>query len=430
MPDIITDYTEKVRMTIMREGDWQGFNMTPELMKELATSYDTQTLKAPVVVDHMDEGPSFGHILSLEVVNDSDDKGEVRLDAIVGLTAEGSWLVESGSYPERSVFIRRDYPFEGIWYMCHISLLGAGNPRVTGMGPVVRLENINDLAAAMEVPEEELVAAFNAVKFIWSQDDEHITYRVRTPSRFNPKSLKTVDFKTDKRIKAIVGKLKTQYVPADGDKNGLVVQSLLFDKSKWDLVKAKSWIKSHTKEFKGGIDKMADDVNGTEEGTTNADQIAELTARAESAESELATVRESEQAAAAKLDRANVQSAIDTLLAAGTIVPAHVEMGLVDAVTAISPDLVIGEKSVRNIVLDCVAHATAAPVKGVKTGDKLTVVKGGVDNRDLNRLENSDVRVAPGTIEVTARARELIKEGTKVSDAYLQAKAELTGVTT
>jgi len=430
---LLTEYYSTVKMVIMREGDWSGFNMTPELMKEIVTSYDPSVLRAPIVLDHVDRGPSFGHVLGLELVDLPGDDGEFQIEATVGLTAEGHYLVESGQYPERSVQIRWDYPFEGIWYLTHLSLLGAGNPRCLGMGPVVRIpDDVEALAEAID-PEnvELLVAQFMSVYFIWDQNEEHIRYRVRVPSRFRDGSFRTIDMDAKKGIQAVVGKLKPKFVPEGHDKNAMVVQALLFSTKTWDLTKAKAWVKKHKSNFsQGGIDTMDEDVKGTGDGTRDADQIAELTARAESAESELAEAKKTAAEANSKLDRANVQSAIDTMLAAGKILPAQVEMGLVDAVAAIPTDLMVGDKSVRNVILECVSHKTdASHLKDEKSkdGKQKVASTGKVDNRDLDSLSQSTVKVAPGTIEVTARARELIAEGVKVDDAYIQAKAELLG---
>jgi len=299
------------------------------------------------------------------------------------------------------------------------------------MGPVVRLPDDAEALANAIDPEhsEELVAQFMSVYFIWDHNDEHIRYRVRVPSRFRDGSFRTIDFDTKKGIQAVVGKLKPKFAPEGKNKDAMVVQALLFDTKKWDLAKAKSWVSSHKNNFEGGIDAMDEDVKGTETRTGDADQIAELTARAESAESQLAEAKKAKAEADAKLDRANVQSAIDTMLAAGKILPAQVEMGLVDAIATIPADLMVGEKSVRDVVLECVSHKTdATNLRTEKSKDeKQKIASGKVDNRDLDKLHQSPVKVAPGTVEVAARARELIAEGVKVEDAYIQAKAELQG---
>ena len=163
----------------------------------------------------------------------------------------------------------------------------------------------------------------------------------------------------------------------------------------------------------------------------SAETIAELEARVKTAEDAKVEAEKTASETAAKLDRVNVESAVDTLLAAGKILPAHVEMKIVDAIAAIPADVTVGDKSVRNIVLDCIAHSTSTKSLTSKVGgDKDEAGKkkssaGGVDNRDLKTLEASGANVALGTIEVTELARKKIASGVSANIAYIEAKREL-----
>jgi len=237
------DYPRIVKMEVMTPGPVNFFPITPEIMDEVASSYDPiHVLQAPLVVDHVERGPAYGHVLSLSVDDTGGADKDLRLIAEVGLLPEGVQLVESGSYPERSVMFLNYYPLEGIWYLNHLSLLGAACPAVIGLDPV-------DLA---DMTEEEMAkAGFSEVvvnvgkvcserMHTWKKTERHLEFRIRPVSRF--KSLEDVPINKNSGIGARVGVLKKKYVREGQSEDKKVNQALLFDLARWDMPRAKLWM--------------------------------------------------------------------------------------------------------------------------------------------------------------------------------------------
>jgi len=70
--------------------------------------------------------------------------------------------------------------------------------------------------------------------------ENYIRWRVRDPGEFNLETFVTYELSAKDGIKAVMGKLK-------GGRGTMVVQSYLFDKKKWTVEKARTWIREHKK---------------------------------------------------------------------------------------------------------------------------------------------------------------------------------------
>lgn len=73
--------------------------------------------------------------------------------------------------------------------------------------------------------------------------ENYIRIRVEDPDKFVDDSFRTITISAADRIKAVIGKYKT-------DPTGPThVQSYLFDKDKWTVSEAQAWVDEHAKEF-------------------------------------------------------------------------------------------------------------------------------------------------------------------------------------
>lgn len=74
--------------------------------------------------------------------------------------------------------------------------------------------------------------------------EKYIRWRIKDPKLFKEGSFRTIDLNKNRGIKAILGKYKS-------DPNGpMHVQSVLFDKEKWTIDKARKWIREHKDRLK------------------------------------------------------------------------------------------------------------------------------------------------------------------------------------
>lgn len=245
MPETPIEYAETVTMDILFPGIVNWIEVSSDWLKEAAESYDPEFLRAPIVLDHKMEGPAYGHVLGLKYIEGETDKDEVALQATVGLFTSAKAMIESGEWNERSVFLDSYYPTPGIWYLRHLSLLGAANPAMPGMRLVVlpSMEEAEEVEAS-QMPDyyKQLIAS--ALMAAWDKTDEHVRYRVRPVTSFRDNTFRTVVLSKKEGIKAVQGKLKAKYVPKGRDSNSMVNQAILFERDKaWDLTKAKRWIK-------------------------------------------------------------------------------------------------------------------------------------------------------------------------------------------
>jgi len=74
--------------------------------------------------------------------------------------------------------------------------------------------------------------------------ENYIRWRIRNPNLFVDGSFRTIIISKRQKIKAVVGKFKS-------DPNGSThVQTVLFDRKKWTVAKARKWIKEHSNSLK------------------------------------------------------------------------------------------------------------------------------------------------------------------------------------
>lgn len=91
--------------------------------------------------------------------------------------------------------------------------------------------------------------------------ENFIRIRVKEPSLFIDTSFKTIVIDSSKGIKAVAGKLKSE------PNGGMVVQSYLFDKEKWEKEDAIKWVEEHS--------KMTDAILGSNEIIDFSDNLKE-----------------------------------------------------------------------------------------------------------------------------------------------------------
>lgn len=253
-----TEYAEIVDIEICREGVWNGWDWTPEMLEEIAASYDIKLLRAPLQRTHWGDGGGLvlGHILKPYMKDEGGDMGVVSLFAKVGILTEGVELIQDGQVNERSVSISSWYPTQGLWYLCHLMLISDTNPAVSGMEPIRFSGEIIDEDRSESVikdPEYAFALSYQPQNLNWSKEEGDIKFRVRESSRFQNGTLTIRAVNREQGIRAEVGELKSEYLPEGKDSKSLFTRYYLFAIEKeWNLPKAKEWIqnkKTLTAEF-------------------------------------------------------------------------------------------------------------------------------------------------------------------------------------
>jgi HK97 family phage prohead protease len=85
--------------------------------------------------------------------------------------------------------------------------------------------------------------------------ENYIRIRVENPDKFVNDSFRTITISAAQGIKAIIGKYKT-------DPNGPThVQSYLFDKDKWTVAEAQTWVEEHSKEYDFDMSDMTEIID-------------------------------------------------------------------------------------------------------------------------------------------------------------------------
>lgn len=79
----------------------------------------------------------------------------------------------------------------------------------------------------------------------YKDKDQFIHVEIRNKREFHRDSFAVISF--GKGIKATTACPKTERFEEGRCQNGTQIQKLMFDKSKWDLSKIKTWIKKHPK---------------------------------------------------------------------------------------------------------------------------------------------------------------------------------------
>lgn len=110
----------------------QDVTLSPDLLAQLAASYDPAIYQAPLVIGHpKTNSPAFGHLAKLELTPDGLFGEPINVDPAF---AEA---VNSGRYPQRSLsFWPADHPQSptpGRPYVRHLGVLGAVPPAIPGL---------------------------------------------------------------------------------------------------------------------------------------------------------------------------------------------------------------------------------------------------------------------------------------------------------
>ena len=110
----------------------QDVALTPELLAQLAASYDPALYKAPLVIGHpKTNSPAFGWLETLEATPEGLFGAPINVDPAFAAA------VNSGRYPQRSLsFWPADHPGSptpGQPYIRHLGVLGATPPAIPGL---------------------------------------------------------------------------------------------------------------------------------------------------------------------------------------------------------------------------------------------------------------------------------------------------------
>ena len=110
----------------------QDVSLTPELLAQLAASYDPALYRAPLVIGHpKTNSPAFGWLETLEATP------EGLFGAPINVDPAFAEAVTSGRYPQRSLsFWPADHPGSptpGRPYVRHLGVLGAMPPAIPGL---------------------------------------------------------------------------------------------------------------------------------------------------------------------------------------------------------------------------------------------------------------------------------------------------------
>lgn len=434
-----------VWMEILRPGRWNEWEFSPEYLRELVASYDPEVREAPITLGHPapfdDEKPAYGWVKKLELrpFGDEPDQDDIAVWAFVELGDEAEAMIKERKFPKRSAGISEEAPFPGIPYLNHVALLGASNPAVSSLTEV-------ELAAGFTSTDGILcLAQINGkdIELAWESKETEYWYRVRPPSKFRDDTFRSKSITTG--VRAVVAKYKPEYVPEGKGADSMVIQALRFDKSKFDLARAKAWVKDH----KGELSQMTEPnlVDDAEIKTLKAqnetlqkqlqehnEKLAKEKERAENAEREL---RERELV---RLEN-QYELELKALVEAGNGAPAYIELGVHKALVAmdavdVSVEVDGATKKASEIVLSAlkavpkfIEHKEVANLSGGNGHDD----KKPIELRD-NRFDRAmqgyaDSGQSVDGMEVKTLVDKLMSEDKELSvyDATLQASKILAG---
>jgi len=326
-------------MEILRPGHWNDWDFPADYLRELQASYDPDVREAPITQGHPhplgEEKPAYGWVKKLELrpFGDDPDVDDISVWALVELGEEAEGWIEERKFPKRSVGISEDSPYPGIPYLSHVALLGASNPAVSSLTEVELAQGfISDgmlCLAQVSGADKTLV---------WESKDKEYWYRVKDPSRFKDDSFRSKSITSG--VRAVMGKLKPEYVPEGSSADSMHIQSLRFDKEKFDLAKAKAWVKDH----KGELSQMADEktlqaVEG--ENKTLKAEVDELRKQLNENHDKLATEKERAEKAERELREQELirleskyEHELKQLTENGNGAPAYIELGVHKALRA------------------------------------------------------------------------------------------------
>lgn len=137
----------------------QDVSLTPELLEQLAASYDPALYKAPLVIGHpKTNSPAFGWLETLEA------KPEGLFGAPINVDPAFAEAVTSGRYPQRSLSFwpagHPGSPTPGKPYVRHLGVLGAVPPAIPGLrgadlsDPDAGITSVDFSADPITPPEE------------------------------------------------------------------------------------------------------------------------------------------------------------------------------------------------------------------------------------------------------------------------------------
>jgi len=436
-------YSKIVDMDVMTPGQVNWWFMSEEMLREIASSYDVDVLRAPIVLDHKREGPAQGHVLQLNVRDEASDKADLTLVGTVGLTESGVAKIESGEWNERSVLINDIYPMDGVWYLEHLSLLGAANPAVPCLQPVVFPSNsdIDNMPASMARAAHALAQRLHT----WSRNELYWEYRVRPLSRFKSNTLSVIPFDEPKGIFLNSGVLKPKYVPEGLRVDSSVAQAALFKVDTWDLPKAKTWVMKKEQSLSASMDDevqssnieqeqelltttvsdTVDETNINEEGGTTHMPVesTEVTTTTEASPPPELTLRLQAELEAKdqQLRAMEIQTKVTRLRAAGHLVPAQINSGLVQALLAIPESAKINDVWAGDVILEAFESGGKLFHRERLIDEEAPETKVDFENPDLEALADSGVRVS--NVDVAKRVREIMHDDPKISHAEALTKA-------
>jgi cation transport regulator ChaB len=121
-----------------------------------------------------------------------------------------------------------------------------GKPAVSKKPPVSQKQIEKDLEKKAN-PEMT-----TKIKAEWLPSEDYFRYRVENSKKFQKDSFKTISLGKDKGIKALVGKIKND--------TSLTVQTLLFDKEKFNEADAKKWVEQNYGKEQGTLTENIEDA--------------------------------------------------------------------------------------------------------------------------------------------------------------------------
>ena len=350
-----------VWMEILRPGRWNDNDFSADYLREFVASYDPAVREAPIVFGHPgpfdDEKPAEGWVKKLELrpFGDNPDQDDISAWAFVELGEEAEKMIKERKFPKRSVGISDSAPYPGIPYLQHVALLGSSNPAVSYLTEV-------ELAAGFTAGDGVLCLAQktdSSIELVWESKEEEYWYRVRPPAKFRKDTFRSKTITSG--VRAVMAKYKPEYIPEGHDADSMVIQALRFDKSKYDLARAKAWVAKH----KGELSQMSENtllVDDAEIKTLKA-QVENLQKQQKDNDEKL--LKEKERADNAvkelkerELARLENQYEIDikALIEEGNGAPAYIELGVHKALVAmdaaeVKVTLESGEKSASEIIM-------------------------------------------------------------------------------
>ncbi|MEM9596779.1 MAG: hypothetical protein AAGD06_21090 [Acidobacteriota bacterium] len=126
-----------------------GVDLTPEVLAEVAASYDPAVDMAPLKFDHVNKGPAQGWVQAVRF------DGDVLWIQPTDLSAAATEGIRGRQILRMSAEIDPEHPETGGWYLFGVALLGAASPAVLGLPHIQLSARRYRLADALEIPMDE-----------------------------------------------------------------------------------------------------------------------------------------------------------------------------------------------------------------------------------------------------------------------------------